>query len=239
MFTVNIASIAYFLSWLKIGNMNLPERLAEAFRLSGKSRTQLAAAIGVSTSAISQWLSGSVKSLKGSTAAKIEAATGVRAAWIVEGTGPKMVGDAPNVTPAALGVRRIPLIDYVQAGNWTCPTDPYVLGDAAEWLMTDLDLAECAFALEIKGDSMLPDFRPGDRVIIDPEVQPQPGDFVVAKNGEGEATFKKYRPRGANERGDVIFELVPLNDDYPSMRSDITPIHIVGTMIEHRKYRRR
>lgn len=239
MFTVNIASVAFFLSWLKIGDMNLPERLAEAFRLSGKSRTQLAAAIGVSTSAISQWLSGSVKSLKGSTAAKIEAATGVRAAWIVEGTGPKMVGDAPNVTPAALGVRRIPLIDYVQAGNWTCPADPFAAGDAAEWLMTDLDLAECAFALEIKGDSMLPEFRPGDRVIIDPEVQPQPGDFVVAKNGEGEATFKKYRPRGANERGQVIFELVPLNEDYPSMRSDIQPIHIVGTMIEHRKYRRR
>lgn len=239
MLTVNITSIAYFLSWLKIGGMNLPERLAEAFRLSGKSRAQLAAAIGVSTSAISQWLSGSVKTLKGQSAAKIEAATGVRAAWIVEGTGPKLVGDAGNVAPADMGVRKIPLISYVQAGAWAEAADPYVLGDAAEWLLTDLPLADTAFALEIKGDSMLPEFKPGDRVIIDPTIAPQPGDYVVAKNGDQEATFKKYRPRGGNERGDVIFELVPLNEDYPSMRSDITPILIVGTMVEHRKYRRR
>jgi SOS-response transcriptional repressor LexA len=70
-------------------------------------------------------------------------------------------------------------------------------------------------------------------------VQPQPGDFVVAQNGEGEATFKKFRPRGANEIGQLVFELVPLNEDYPTMRSDLMPIRIIGTMIEHRKYRRR
>ncbi len=144
-----------------------------------------------------------------------------------------------NVQPAAVGGRRIPLIDYVQAGAWTCPADPYAVGDGFEWLLTDLALADCAFALEIKGDSMQPEFKPGDRVIIDPEVLPQPGDYVVAKNGDDEATFKKYRPRGSNERGDVVFELVPLNEDYPSMRSDIQPIQIVGTMVEHRKYRKR
>lgn len=144
-----------------------------------------------------------------------------------------------NVAPAPIGGRRIPLISYVQAGAWTCVADTFQPGDADEWLMTDQMLSDCAFALQIKGDSMLPEFKEGDRVIIDPAVFPQPGDYVVAKNGEDEATFKKYRPRGANERGDVVFELVPLNEDYPSMRSDITPISIVGTMIEHRKYRRR
>lgn len=105
--------------------------------------------------------------------------------------------------------------------------------------MTDLELSQNAFALEIKGDSMLPEFKPGDRVIIDPAIFPQPGDFVVAKNGDDEATFKKYRPRTMDEHGDVVFELVPLNEDYPSMRSDQGPIRIIGTMVEHRKYRRR
>lgn len=85
---------------------------------------------------------------------------------------------------------------------------------------------------------MLPDFRPGDRVLIDPEIAPSPGDFVVAKNGSNEATFKKYRPRGINERGDHVFELVPLNTDYETMRSDYTPIAIIGTMVEHRRYRK-
>lgn len=146
---------------------------------------------------------------------------------------------AANVAPAPLGTRRIPLISYVQAGHMTEAIDSYAVGDAAEWMLTDLDLSMNAFALRIKGDSMMPEFREGDTVIIDPSVAPLPGDYVVAKNGDNEATFKKYRPRGINERGDQVFELVPLNDDYPSMRSDLSHIQIIGTMVEHRRYRKR
>ena len=146
---------------------------------------------------------------------------------------------AANVAPAPLGTRRIPLISYVQAGHMTEAIDSYAVGDAAEWMLTDLDLSINAFALRIKGDSMMPEFREGDTVIIDPSIAPLPGDYVVAKNGDNEATFKKYRPRGINERGDQVFELVPLNDDYPSMRSDLSHIQIIGTMVEHRRYRKR
>lgn len=146
--------------------------------------------------------------------------------------------NASNVSSAVIGSRQIPLISYVQAGCWTAVVDNYQPGDGSDWLLTDLELSDHAFALEIKGDSMLPDFRPGDRVIIDPSVAPNPGDFVVAKNGQEEATFKKYRPRGANEQGQTVFELVPLNEDYPSMRSDLMHIQIIGTMVEHRRYRK-
>lgn len=144
-----------------------------------------------------------------------------------------------NVVPAPIGSHRIPLIDYVQAGAWTGVQDPFEPGAADEYLLTDLELSGSAFALEIKGESMLPEFRPGDRVIIDPEVMPSPGDFVVAKNGAEEATFKKYRPRSIDAAGNTVFELVPLNEDFPSMRSDVVPIRIVGTMVEHRKYRKK
>ncbi len=133
----------------------------------------------------------------------------------------------------------MPLISYVQAGCWTEAGDAATVGDGFEYLLTDLELSGSAFALEIQGESMLPEFRPGDRVIVDPEIQPHPGDCVVAMNGGQEATFKKYRPRGIDERGDTVFELVPLNEDFAPMRSDQTPIRIVGTMMEHRKYRRR
>lgn len=147
--------------------------------------------------------------------------------------------EASNVIPASIGTRRVPLISYVQAGCWTEASDAATVGDGFEYLLTDLELSGSAFALEIQGESMLPEFRPGDRVIVDPEIQPQPGDCVVAMNGGQEATFKKYRPRGIDERGDTVFELVPLNEDFAPMRSDQTPIRIVGTMMEHRKYRRR
>ena len=149
------------------------------------------------------------------------------------------LSESPHVTPMELRAHRIPMISYMQAGVWTGIYDPYAPGHADYWLMTDLELSGGAFGLEIKGDSMLPEFKPGDRVIIDPAVAPLPGDYVVAKSGEEEATIKKYRPRGINERGDAVFELVPLNEDYPSMRSDLMSIKIVGTMVEHRKYRKR
>jgi SOS-response transcriptional repressor LexA len=218
--------------------MELKNRLAEALALAKKSPTQLAAETGLSDSAISQLLSGKTKSLRSNSAVKIEAATGVRATWLIAGEGP-MLASTQNVAAAPVGAIRIPLISYVQAGCWTGIVDNYQPGDADEWLLTDLDLSGSAFALQIKGDSMLPEFKEGDRVIIDPTVGPLPGDFVVAKNGDDEATFKKYRPRGVNEQGVVVFELVPLNEDFPSMRSDTQPISIVGTMVEHRKYRKK
>lgn len=195
----------------------------------GGSQESLAAGVGVTKGNVSAWENGRHKP-------KLEQ---VMAIARITGHPLPLEYRGVNVQPAPIGGRRIPLIDYVQAGGWTGVADPYLPGDADEWLMTDLELSGTAFALQIKGDSMLPEFKEGDRVIIDPAVVPQPGDYVVAKNGDQEATFKKYRPRGMNEHGAVVFELVPLNDDYPSMRSDTTPIHIVGTMIEHRKYRRR
>lgn len=200
---------------------------------NGGNQSELARFVGVSPQAVQQWIAGET-SPRGKNLERAADFLNVSPAELRFGQQP-----AKNIAPAPVGTRQIPLISCVQAGMWTEIADAYAPGDGADWLLTDLDLSVHAFALEIKGDSMLPDFRPGDRVIIDPAVVPQPGDFVVAKNGEDEATFKKYRPRGVNEHGDVVFELVPLNEDYPSMRSDVAPIRIVGTMVEHRRYRKK
>lgn len=143
-----------------------------------------------------------------------------------------------NVRAASVGTRSIPLINYVQAGQLT-DIGAAFSGVALEYLMTDLDLSSHAFALEIEGYSMAPEFQPGDRVIVDQEVAPTAGDFVVAKNGKEQATFKKYRPRGINASGDEVFELVPLNDDFPTLYSDREHLSIIATMMEHRRYRRR
>ncbi|KAF1046598.1 MAG: LexA repressor [Delftia tsuruhatensis] len=86
---------------------------------------------------------------------------------------------------------------------------------------------------------MLPDFTEGDLVLIDPELTPRPGDFVAARNTNQEATFKKYRVRGITESGIDVFELVPLNSDYPVIRSDEHHLSVIGTMVEHRRKFRR
>lgn len=144
-----------------------------------------------------------------------------------------------NFERTAVGYREIPVISYVQAGMMTEAVDPFSLGDGFETITTDLDLSGGAFGLIIKGPSMEPEFKEGDKVIIDPAIAPQPGDFVVAKNSHEEATFKKYRPRGTGAHGEMIFELVPLNDDFATLHSERDHLHIIGVMMEHRKYRRR
>lgn len=214
------------------------ERLKLALRQSGYTIQHLADALGISYQACKKALDGKTKSFSAENNQKAAKFLGVTSEWLATGEA-NFVQVKSNVLPAQIGTKQIPLISYVRAGNWAGVVDPFQPHDAHDWLMTDLDVSSGAFALEIKGDSMLPEFNPGDRVIIDPAVKPQPGDYVVAKNGEEEATFKKYRLRSINEQGVEVFELVPLNPDYPSIRSDQVPIHIVGTMVEVRKYRRR
>lgn len=216
--------------------ITISERLRDAREAASLTQEQLAAKAGVSQGTIANVESGARKNPRELMA--IAKAAKVNPEWLKSGKGQRAFLNQNNVLSARIGSRRIPLIDYVQAGVWTAVADTFQPGDAEDWLLTDLDLSGQAFALQIKGDSMRPDFNPGDRVIIDPDVQPQAGDFVVAKNGDEEATFKKYRARGTNDAGSTIFELVPLNPDFETLRSDERPIRIVGVMVEHRKYRR-
>lgn len=217
------------------------DALVELAKIDGyKEPGKVAQYLGESAATITNWKSRGVSKPGILKANKL---LGIDPRWLESGEGEMRPAggrtEVSNVIPASIGTRRVPLISYVQAGCWTEASDAATVGDGFEYLLTDLELSGSAFALEIQGESMLPEFRPGDRVIVDPEIQPHPGDCVVAMNGGQEATFKKYRPRGINERGDTVFELVPLNEDFAPMRSDQTPIRIVGTMMEHRKYRRR
>ena len=143
-----------------------------------------------------------------------------------------------NIEAAELGAHKVPVLSYVQAGSFEPCADR--LGEGVyEYVTTDLDANSNAFAVWVQGNSMEPDFSEGDLIIVDPDAVPSPGDFVVAKNGSEEATFKKYRPRGYKEDGSEVFELVPLNEDYPKLSSETCAITIIGKVIEHRKFFKR
>lgn len=136
------------------------------------------------------------------------------------------------------GIREVPVISSVQAGLWREAVDSYAPGAGHDYVVVQADLGSHTFALKVRGDSMEPEFKEGDTIIIDPDIKPTPGDYVVARNEDQEATFKKYRPRGRNAQGIDVIELVPLNEDYPILRSDVSPIEIIGTLVEHRRYRK-
>lgn len=145
-----------------------------------------------------------------------------------------------NVRPAAIGLRPVPVISSIQAGALRDMETPYPLGAGYSVEYTDDEkLSRWAFGLDVEGLSMMPTFQPGDRLIVDPELSPNPGDYVVARNGSDQATFKKYRPRGIDANGEMIFELVPLNEDYPTLRSDTEHLVVIGVVTEYKKKLRR
>lgn len=101
------------------------------------------------------------------------------------------------------------MISDVQAGSFTEHVDNFHPGDGGmELIPTTVPIKRYTFALRVAGDSMEPEFREGMILVIEPELDPMPGDFVVAKNGDG-TTFKQLVKDGDD------WYLKPLNPRYP------------------------
>ncbi|WP_421240172.1 LexA family protein [Aeromonas enteropelogenes] len=213
------------------------DRIRRLRKSLGLTQVKLAQMLGIKAPSVVQWESDKTN-LSGENLLNAAKLFGVTPDYILYG-GDIEQSAAPNMEMAQPDIHRIPVISYVQAGVWTAPNEIRECDGNMAYITTDLELGERAFAIVIRGNSMEPEFTEGDLVLIDPDEPLHPGDFVVAKNGEEEATFKKYRPRGFSEDGKEIFELAPLNDDYATMRSDRQPIQIIGTMVEHRRRRKR
>lgn len=216
------------------------ERLASALKARNTTVSELAAGMGVSYQAVKRVLDGLSKAFSASNNTKAAAFLRINPDWLATGQGSMEPFFDANAKTMPQGMRSYPVISRIQAGALREISVPYGSGDGFDVEFGDDDASQWSFFLEIEGDSMLPDFRPGDRVLIDPDVSPNPGDYVAARNTKQEATFKKYRVRGIDESGKEVFELVPLNDDYPVIRSDEHHLYVIGTMIEHRrKFRRK
>lgn len=230
-----------------LGYMTINDRILSRRKLLKLSQLELANRIGITRVSVGKWESG-LNQPKGRYLNDLAAALGVSVDWLLTGKEEGSTGVAEssfpgyrNVEPAVIPQGgRVPILSYVQAGNWREMCEQATTFDGnVEYVTASVDIGPCGFGLWLRGNSMSPQFNEGDLVIVDPDEQPRPGDFVVAKNGSDEATFKKYRPRGIDENGQEVFELVPLNDDYPPMYSDRQHIEIIGVMVEHRIFRKR
>jgi SOS-response transcriptional repressor LexA len=215
----------------------LGPRIRDARERARLTQQALGRLCGVSRAAIAQWENGTTSP----SLAHLQRAAGALGVWVSWLTGENEgAGPAASEAPGPRG-RGVPVIDYVAAGAWDTVTDPYPPGRGMELLVTERTAGGGSFALVVRGTSMEPEFRDGDKIIVDPDVTPQPGDYVVAKlEREDEATFKKFRPHGSDAAGRPVIDLVPLNEDWPVLHIDAAnPGRIVGTMVEHRRYRRR
>jgi SOS-response transcriptional repressor LexA len=230
--------------------MSIGDRIAQARLKKGWTQAKLAEQVGVRPQSVQLWEANEtapsrkrielVASLLETTPEELlfDVPVSQRAA----ARNRRFFGDKDNVVVSAFGDQMVPICSYVEAARWTGSERPYPITDQTDHVWTNIEyLSERAFGLWIEGESMLEEFYPGDIVVVDPAVAPQPGDFVVAKLDKDEKViFRKYRPRGEDEQGKPVIELTPLNDDYPVTVADKrNPGRIIATLVEHRKYRRR
>jgi SOS-response transcriptional repressor LexA len=136
-----------------------------------------------------------------------------------------------NTEPTRLGIREIPVLDWVQAGCWAGVNSGPYPGIAEEYIDIDMNGGHL-FALRVRGDSMEPDFIEGDLLVVNPDLQAEPGEYVIAKRDEeNEAMFKQLK------KSDDIYLLRALNPKYDDiiMRKGI---RIVGKVVKTRRERK-
>lgn len=112
--------------------------------------------------------------------------------------------------------RMLPVLDYVQAGNWTNvrSIEPH---EIEQWLPAPPAAGKNSFYMIVQGTSNAPHFKDGDYICIDPDIDlnfVQTGEMIVAVCEDG-ATFK------ALVREPNIMYLQALN---PNFQPNIIPL---------------
>jgi phage repressor protein C with HTH and peptisase S24 domain len=108
----------------------------------------------------------------------------------------------------------VPLIGFAQAGAGGFFDDAgFPAGQG--WDLIDLPAAagEGSYALQVQGDSMLPLYRHGDMLVVQPDAAVRKGDRVVVKTTSGEVMAKVLERRTS-----TAVELISLNPDHPLRR---------------------
>lgn len=202
----------------------IPQRVIQAREARGWKPAELARRAGISQPTLWALENGKTKDVKYDTIAKIASATGKHVAYFVDTRN----GNTDEETPVPYG--RVPLISWVRAGAASLVFDPYQPGFAEEWEDASVSVSRLTFALRVRGDSMIaPDgtgFPEGSIIIVDPEVEPKNGDFVVVRfDDSDEATFKRLVIDGPHRI------LRPLNPQFPTI--PVTPdARICGVVVE-------
>jgi len=207
--------------------------------LNKLDRTAMAKYCGVSVAAVGQWINGKTHSLDSLTNAKAAQYLGINPHWLAGDTRHGMLDASSdhkfdnNIDLAQkinIEGRPVPVISWLAAGSFE-PIET-VLKDAEieEHLPPIKECGKNGYGLVVVGNSMKPDFKPGDRIYVNPDIQTfdlQTDDLVIiACSGESEATFKKLIIEGGDKY------LQPLNPDWPEQIIKLTEdCRLVGKVV--------
>jgi SOS-response transcriptional repressor LexA len=213
------------------------QKLEEAIKIAG-SAAKLSKLCGISASEISQMRNPDHPRNVGDVAAeKIEVALSLPHGWMdrlhdEQQSQASFHNPSIDPFPALLAEmpithrRKIPVISYVQAGNWCTLVDNFAPGDADEWVETTGKYSETTYALRVNGTSMQPTINENAIIIVDPQAEWGHNKIVVVRqNGDDEVTVKRLIKDGGT------WLLKPDNDRFPimTMKEDA---HVCGVVVE-------
>lgn len=196
----------------------LQERIKEAMADAGCNGTDLWRACGLTSGAVSQWINGPTKTIKGENLLKVSRFLKVRPEWLASGAGKKNLSlDGPNAT-ITIGVP-IPLMNAagsMGAGN-DLPDNEVVIDSlriSKAWVESNLSqissVSNLAFIHAI-GDSMTPTFNDGDILLVDTGNNSVTADKIYVLSAHGRLFIKRVR-----QRIDGTYEV---SSDNPAVRT--------------------
>lgn len=138
------------------------------------------------------------------------------------------------IQPKKTGVVKIPVFGSIPAGIPTEMIDNSYIEDYEEINEEMLKGGNTYFGLKVKGDSMYPEFRNGDTLILKKQNSCENGDFCAVSINHTESTFKKVLIK---ENGITLQPLNPIYEPmfYTNQDVESLPITILGIIKEVRR----
>lgn len=140
---------------------------------------------------------------------------------LVQGRAPIVKSVLPRQAPT------VPLVGFAQAGAGGFYEDSgFPVGQGWDLVEMPSRSKDGSYALKVQGDSMLPLYRDGDVLIVDPASAVRRGDRVVVKTNEGEVMAKLLERQTAK-----VIELRSLNPEHPNRQLAIAEVEWVARIV--------
>lgn len=196
------------------------------------NKRQLSILLGVTRATVTDWCNGKTKKIDGDNAQKVAAFFHVESAWVQNGSPPKYK-KVSEPLQTYFDNKHYPRV----IGTARCGSDGYYMDLEGGDGFIEFETRRGAVAIRIKGHSMHPAIKEGWFVVIEPDCQAEPGEYVLVKFKDGKKMIKELmqiKPDGylllsvnGNER------ITALHDD---LESDIQPIAAIVPPRKHREF---
>lgn len=121
----------------------------------------------------------------------------------------------------------LPMMGFAQAGTGGYFDDAgFPVGQGLEEIDAPAEAGEGAYALKVSGDSMMPLYRDGDILIVQPGASLRKGDRVVARTRGGEIMAKVLAARTSE-----TVTLMSLNPIYPDRALPLVEIEWMARIV--------